>query len=278
MYEQPGVVPLNQFYVVVEGLKGSTAGQSQPFQAAWTSYLPANDLLGPSLRPVTARVSSFDDNLDGRVEVVTLKLSCPLYGDERAHRVLLLSSINVTLVASTRASTDGLLVVDVSTVMPASSLLVDGTVALKQRAPLGAASGHSSTQLSSSPALPLASARGVEDMDVTALLTAYHNRNVTTFLHVQSAVWGSDLGVGSGSLVAAPRLLQVTVNVRVDDVAVRVRPFISEELKHAWIQYLSFLLIALFLVDWLKWFVFSRGLVASFVSLDTSGPRKLHAS
>ena len=63
-----------------------------------------------------------------------------------------------------------------------------------------------------------------------------------------------------------------------DDSLSRVRPFISEELKHAWIQYLSFLLIALFLVDWLKWFVFSRGLVASFVSLDTSGPRKLHAS
>ena len=154
--------------------------------------------------------------------------------------------------ASTRASTDGLLVVDVSTVMPASSLLVDGTVALKQRAPLGAASGHrlecvsaalyrrcivpryvghrlqcvsaalyrrcivpryvdslwqcgtkrverflscallhvctSSTQLSSSPALPLASARGVEDMDVTALLTAYHNRNGVTTRHALPSI------------------------------------------------------------------------------------------
>jgi hypothetical protein len=57
-----------------------------------------------------------------------------------------------------------------------------------------------------------------------------------------------------------------------------VRPFISEELKHAWIQYLSFLLIALFLADWLKWFVFTRGLVSSYVSLDTTATRKLHAA
>jgi hypothetical protein len=57
-----------------------------------------------------------------------------------------------------------------------------------------------------------------------------------------------------------------------------VRPYVSEELKHGWIQYLSFLLIVLYLVDWLKWYVFSRGLVSSLVTVDGTnvGSKKLH--
>ncbi len=58
----------------------------------------------------------------------------------------------------------------------------------------------------------------------------------------------------------------------------RVRPFISEELKHGWIQYLSFFVISLYLVDWLKWYVYSRGLVPSFVTTDGKPTKMLHVS
>ena len=54
-------------------------------------------------------------------------------------------------------------------------------------------------------------------------------------------------------------------------------PYVSEELKHGWIQYLSFLLIVLYLVDWIKWYVFTRGLVSSYVTVDSApAPKKLH--
>jgi hypothetical protein len=52
----------------------------------------------------------------------------------------------------------------------------------------------------------------------------------------------------------------------------RVWPYVSEELKHAWIQYVSILVVVLFIVDWLKWFVYSRGLVSSLVRSDAPKP------
>jgi hypothetical protein len=119
--------------------------------------------------------------------------------------------------AATRAIMDGLVVVDLSTAMPAASLAVVGTLALRQRTPLAVATGHrcvelrssppfaqlpllrllprlavtttlptgpplpripaSSTQLSTGAALPLGSARGVEDLSVATILASYQNRN-----------------------------------------------------------------------------------------------------
>jgi hypothetical protein len=60
VYEQPAVVPLDQYYVVVEGFKGAVGGQATPFHAVWTSNGAANDVLGAggALRPVTARVGA----------------------------------------------------------------------------------------------------------------------------------------------------------------------------------------------------------------------------
>ena len=56
-YEQPDVAPLQQLYVIVEGVTDSSTGSPQPFQAAWTTANAANDLLGSSYRPFSSRVS-----------------------------------------------------------------------------------------------------------------------------------------------------------------------------------------------------------------------------
>jgi hypothetical protein len=54
-----------------------------------------------------SQVSSVDTNLDGRVESVTLRLAVPLYGDERAHRALVLAAVNVTFVVGGELCIEG---------------------------------------------------------------------------------------------------------------------------------------------------------------------------
>jgi hypothetical protein len=66
LYEQPSVATLEQYYVVVEGV----TSDGLPFQAAWTSHQPANDLLGPALRPMSPRASA--------VRCVVLAFQCAL--------------------------------------------------------------------------------------------------------------------------------------------------------------------------------------------------------
>lgn len=63
----------------------------------------------------------------------------------------------------------------------------------------------------------------------------------------------------------------------------RLFPFITQVIKQGWIQYVSFLLIALWVIDVIKHFVFSQGIVTSVVvneagpaPLGAKFPRKLH--
>ena len=55
--------------------------------------------------------------------------------------------------------------------------------------------------------------------------------------------------------------------------ACRVFPYISEVVKWAWVQYVALLFVVIWLVDILRGFVFSQGIVSSHVVTDI--PRKL---
>ena len=51
---------------------------------------------------VGVQSSSEDDNLDGKPDVFTLRVSCPLRSGERAHRIVVLSSLSVSLTVRVR--------------------------------------------------------------------------------------------------------------------------------------------------------------------------------
>ena len=261
--------------VLVEGLDGD----GNAFQSAWTTSTAANDLLGASVRPPIVRTSQDDFNRDASLDTLSLSVSMPLLASERVHRVVLLAAVQVLFTDAAKISFDGLVAVDAASPLPGRGVTTDGDLSLRQRYPVKRAGGLT-TLYPDTAALPLDAVSSLEDLDVASVLKAYHTRNITTVLASPSTFWSTDAAPASTATTSAAvrRAFTADVTVRVNEVALLVRPFVTEELKQGWIQYLAFLVVVYFLVDRLKGFVFGAGLVSARVSCDATPRRKLHAA
>jgi hypothetical protein len=73
----------------------------------------------------------------------------------------------------------------------------------------------------------------------------------------------------------APRGFDLTVVARIAPTSVLIRPGIAEELKHGWIQYVSFLWVTAVAAWFLRSFIFGYRIIETSVQVDA--PRgKLH--
>lgn len=273
IYEQPQVTFKHSMYVAVEGVDAS----DQPFSLVWTTSPVANDLLS-SIRAPSIRSSSTDDNLDDRADSLSFSLKLPLADGERVHRAVVVASLQLAFKERARVTTDTLAVLDASSPLPGSSVSLSGDLVLHQRYPVRSSGGFS--VLSTDDALPLSTASSVTDLSLPSILSTYSARNFTTSLSSSTGgpTWVTDTsGVTSSSpLASSPRAFSASLTIRVPPMTLLVFPYLSEELKHAWIQYLALLLPTLYVLRWIRHFTFAHAVLQASVTNDAAPVRKLH--
>lgn len=172
--------------------------------------------------------------------------------------------------------------------MPGTGYIADGDLQLQQRSTLPYVSDGIFVPYLNDPLVSLDAATALNQVLPDAILGQYRDRNFTTFLNVPYPLWEPEFAY-SPSLASAPgslvppnrglsgtgRTFTTTMKVRIAPTAVLIRPPVSQELKYGWIQYLSFLVLTVF-VGWLL-----RKVLFAYHVLETSifvdAPRsKLH--
>ncbi|XP_031678550.1 transmembrane protein 231 isoform X1 [Oncorhynchus kisutch] len=282
-YEEQPVVRFQYQVLIIAAT--STSGD----YVAWSTFPNFNNMQGTNLRIPSISVREEDQNQDGKLDRLKFRLDLPLRSDEQVYSIQLLLTFSyqlfvchhpphsvrhnvqcihyihtvpltttvsfcislpsVSLPSLQRMSTvvmQTLAFVQHSSSVPGSQLFISGDLRLQQRTPLPHRGLHTVYNVSViDGASPFASA-----YDLANVIGSYQDRNLTTFLSCPSPVWTVGRAAGTP--------FQINADVRYPVEVVSYRPGFWEMIKFAWIQYVSVLLIFLWVFNRIQTFVFQN--------------------
>lgn len=274
-WEQPVVTYKSQAAFFLTGMKG-VGVTARPFQLAWTTSPSGNDLLGDSVRAPVLKSGTSDFNVDGKPDELRISMSMPLAGDEVITGVTAIAWLNVQLTTIARMRMDGLAAVSYSNPTPGASFVADGDLTIQQRAPVPNVVDGIFTPFMASPLPEPATAVRLQQLLPEAVLAIYRSRNYTTLFDVPYPMWTPDLAHNPATPPCAavdcqplqPRNFAVSMKVRIAPTGVVVRPTVSEELKHGYIQYVAFLVLTALLAWLLRKIIFGYHILETSVFVD----------
>lgn len=244
-YEEQPVVRFQYEVMVV----ASTSAQGD--YVAWSTFPNFNHLQGAHLRIPAVSVREEDDNLDGKSDRLLLQMSLPLKPEEQLYSLQLLLTFSYQLFRMSTVVMQSLVYVQFSSAVPGARLFISGDLRLQQRAPLphrGLYNVYNISVIDSSS--PFASAYEVE-----RIIQKYQQRNLTTVLSNSIPVWTP------GRASSAP--FELSAEIRYPLEVITYRPGFWETIKFAWIQYVSVLLVFLWVFQRIQTFVFENQLLTT---------------
>lgn len=252
-YEEQPVVRFQYEVIVV----ASTSPQGD--YVAWGTFPHFNHLQGAHLRVPAVSVREEDDNQDGKCERLLLQMTLPLKPEEQLYSLQLLLTFSYQLFRMSTVAMQSLVYVHFSSAVPGARLFITGDLRLQQKAPLphrGLYNFYNVSVIDSSS--PFASAYELEH-----IIRKYQQRNLTTVLSNSMPVWTP------GRASTAP--FELSAEIRYPLEVITYRPGFWETIKFAWIQYVSVLLVFLWVFQRIQTFVFERQLLST-----VPGPRPHH--
>ncbi|XP_066505999.1 transmembrane protein 231 [Hoplias malabaricus] len=240
VYEEQPVVQF-QYRMLMIGATG-TAGEF----VAWSTFPNFNRLLGNNLRIPTVSVQEVDSNQDGKSDRLSVQLALPLKAGEQIYSIQLLLFFSYQLFRMSTVVMQSLAFIQHSSSVPGSQLFISGDLRLQQRTPLPHRGLHTQYNVSVvDGASPF-----VSTYDLTNIIRSYQERNLTTHLSCPAPVWII------GRAVDAP--FQINAEIRYPVETISYRPGFWEVIKFAWIQYVSVLLVFLWIFNRIQLFVFQN--------------------
>ncbi|KAM9470202.1 transmembrane protein 231 [Clarias gariepinus] len=211
---------------------------------AWSTFSNFNTLLGDNLRIPTVSVQEIDRNGDGKADRLSLQLSVPLNSAEQIYSIQLLLTFSYQLRRMAAVVMQSMVLLQSSSSVPMSQLFISGDLRLQQKEPLSHRGLHTVYNVSViDSASPFASS-----YDLTSIIRNYQERNLTTYLSCPVPVWTV------GRAANAP--FQINAEIRYPVETITYRPGFWETLKFAWVQYVSVLLIFIWIFQRIQTFVF----------------------
>ncbi|XP_019961715.1 transmembrane protein 231 [Paralichthys olivaceus] len=213
---------------------------------AWSTFPHLNNMLGTNLRIPGVSVREEDTNQDGKFDLLTFKLQLPLKAEEQVHSVQLLLTFSYQLFRMSTVVMQSLVYVQHSSSVPGAKLFISGDLRLQQRTPLphrGLYNIYNVSVIDGSS--PFASAYDLDD-----IIRRYQQRNLTTVLSCPMPVWTVGRAAGSP--------FELNAEIRYPVEVISYRPGFWETIKFAWIQYVSVLLIFLWVFERIQRFVFQN--------------------
>ncbi|XP_035013891.1 transmembrane protein 231 [Hippoglossus stenolepis] len=213
---------------------------------AWSTFPNLNRMLGAKLRIPGVSVREEDSNQDGKFDLLTFKLQLPLKAEEQVTSVQLLLTFSYQLFRMSTVVMQSLVYVQHSSSVPGAKLFISGDLRLQQRTPLphrGLDNIYNVSVIDGSS--PFASAYDLDD-----IIRRYQERNLSTVLSCPMPVWTV------GRAAASP--FELNAEIRYPVEVISYRPGFWETIKFAWIQYVSVLLIFVWLFERIQRFVFQN--------------------
>lgn len=229
---------------------------------AWSTFPHLNHMLGAHLRIPAVSVREEDQNQDGKLDLLTFQLQLPLKSEEQIYSVQLLLTFSYQLFRMSTVVMQSLAYVQFSSAVPGAKLFISGDLRLQQKTPLphrGLYSVYNVSVIDS--ASPFASAYELDN-----IIKNYQQRNLTTVLSSPMPVWTV------GRAASAP--FELNAEIRYPTEVISYRPGFWETIKFAWIQYVSVLLIFLWVFERIQRFVFQKQAVPTLPVVQG----KTHAS
>uniref|UniRef100_H3CTW6 Transmembrane protein 231 n=1 Tax=Tetraodon nigroviridis TaxID=99883 RepID=H3CTW6_TETNG len=218
---------------------------------AWSTFPHLNHLLGSSLRIPAVSVREEDQNHDGKLDLLVLNLQLPIRPEEQVYGVQLLLTFSYQLFRMSTVAMQSLAYLQHSSSVPGAKLFISGDLRLQQKTPLphrGVYDIYNVSVIDGSS--PFASAYDLENV-----IGSYRERNLTTVLSYPEPVWTVGRAAGSP--------FELNVRIRYPLEVISYRPGFWETIKFAWVQYVSVLLIFLWVFERVKRFVFRNQILTT---------------
>ncbi|XP_072135903.1 transmembrane protein 231 isoform X1 [Mobula birostris] len=220
---------------------------------AWSTFDNFNNLQGDHLRVPLVTALEEDINQDGKMDLLNFHLELPLQSSEHVYSVQLLLTFSYQLFRMSTFIMQSMAYVHFSSPISGAQLSVIGDLKLHQREPLKHRGLDTRYNLSVvNDDSPFASS-----FDLAAITASYQDRNVTTILANQYAVWTPVRAAN------VPFIIKAVVKYPVEIIT--YRPGFWELIKTAWIQYVSILLIFLWVFEKIKIFVFENKVLTTIM-------------
>uniref|UniRef100_A0A4W3IY92 Transmembrane protein 231 n=1 Tax=Callorhinchus milii TaxID=7868 RepID=A0A4W3IY92_CALMI len=209
---------------------------------AWSTFKKFNDLQGDNLRVPVITVMEEDKNQDGKMDRLNFRLEIPLQSSEQVQSLQLILTFSYQLFRMSTFVMQSMAYIHFSSFIPGSQLSVNGDLKLHQREPLS----HRGLDRRYNVSVINGNSLFANAFDLAAIIASYQDRNVTTIFANQYPVWAV------AKAADAPFIVNAVIRY----------PMI----KFAWIQYVSVLLIFLWLFKRIKIFVFQNQVLTTVVT------------
>ncbi|XP_059987998.1 transmembrane protein 231 [Lagenorhynchus albirostris] len=218
---------------------------------AWSTFPAFNRLQGDHLRVPLVSTREEDRNQDGKMDMLHFKLELPLQSTEHVLGVQLILTFSYQLHRMSTFVMQSMAFFQSSFAVPGSQLYVNGDLRLQQKQPLS----HRGLDVRYNVSVINGTSPFAHDYDLTHIVAAYQERNVTTILTDPNPIWLV------GRAAEAPFVIKAVIRYPMEVIS--YLPGFWEMIKFAWIQYVSILLIFLWVFERIKRFVFQNQVVTT---------------
>ncbi|XP_037595205.1 transmembrane protein 231 [Cebus imitator] len=237
-YEEQPTVRF-QHQVLLVALLGPESGGF----LAWSTFPAFNRLQGDRLRVPFVSTREEDRNQDGKMDMLHFKLELPLQSTEHVLGVQLILTFSYQLHRMSTFVMQSMAFLQSSFAIPGSQLYVNGDLRLQQKQPLSC--GGLDARYNPS----------VARVKRPSWLMVNDCLAVTTILSDPNPIWLV------GRAADAPFVINAVIRYPVEVIS--YQPGFWEMVKFAWVQYVSILLIFLWVFERIKIFVFQNQVVTT---------------
>ncbi|NXK85348.1 TM231 protein, partial [Amazona guildingii] len=233
----------------------ATTGPSPGSFLAWSTFPAFNRLQGERLRVPLLSTREEDKNQDGKMDQLHFRLELPLQPTEHVVGVQLILLFSYQLYRMSTFVMQSMAFLQYFSPVPGSQLYMNGDLKLKQRQLLNYCGLDTRYNVS----LVNGTSPFASDYDLTNIVAAYWDRNVTTVFSDPNPLWMA------GRATDTPFIINATIHYPVEKLLLehsltsfKYQPGFWEVIKFAWIQYVSILLIFLWVFGRIKMFIFQN--------------------
>ncbi len=260
--EQPNVH--FQYKVVVVAQVKDIALQ-EPRELYYSTIRELNDLRPESFRSASLSSREVDENLDGLVDSITLKLKLPTY-EEHVYGIQALVFVRYRLQNHVKFDMESLAFIQHSGGLPALSYSSRGDLVLRQNMPMRIDKDFTNLYSNKSLINTRHSAVSAQESNIKSIVERYESRDIATHYMERFSLWGGH-GLVSNQGKDGIFDLKITIDIPKLQNVVFI-PTLSHALLEAWMRYLSLLVIAVFLLRKFLFFIYTNQLLRSHIIID----------